>query len=144
VFAVAAESVCALAPTQRNNAGCADYYSAHACPAGQPQLASEAWRRTDIAELRMKITVGLHDLRSLCFQTPQLLSCSGGVTTFQDTQNGDRQSASFYFTLSESTSSLMSSDLCLTSRSSFMQMCSFHAERTTAILRRSFPTTELN
>ena len=33
----------------------------------------------------MKITVGLHDLRSLCFQTPQLLSCSE-ATTFQDTK----------------------------------------------------------
>ena len=37
----------------------------------------------------------------------------------------------------------MSSDLCLSSRSSFMRML-FNAKRTTVILRRSFPTTELN
>ena len=33
--------------------------------------------------------------------------------------------------------------VCLTSRSSFMRLL-FNAKRTTAILRRSFPTTELN
>jgi hypothetical protein len=73
-----------IGPAERNDAGRADGYSEEACPAGNPQLASQTRRRTEVAQLGVKIRIGLHNFLPIYqYQTPQLLTCSGGVITLQ-------------------------------------------------------------
>jgi hypothetical protein len=89
-----------IGPAERNDTGCADGYSEEACPAGNPQLASQTRRRTQVAELGVKIRIGLQDFLPIYqHRTPQLLTGSRGVITLQNIRDNGQAAGDFAFPL---------------------------------------------